>query len=279
MIICADLDRTLIYSANALDLGTATPRLLCIEIYQGAPLSYMTETAAQLMCTLRAHVVPTTTRTPEQLARVRLPGPPSRCAIASNGGHLLVDGVPDPAWTARVTARLAGCAPLAEVESHLRAAAGPFVLALKAAGDLFAYAVVDRGALPDGWVAALAAWCAPRGWAVSLQGRKVYAVPRPLTKSAAALEVRERLGGGLLLAAGDSLLDADLLDVADAAIRPAHGELAEAGFTRDHLTVTATTGVRAGEEVLAWMHARATAGSTTAGTTRRTTPSWRCGTS
>ena len=36
----------------------------------------------------------------------------------------------------------------------------------------------------------LAAWCAPRGWAVSLQGRKVYAVPRPLTKSAAAAEVR-----------------------------------------------------------------------------------------
>ena len=76
-----------------------------------------------------------------------------------------------------------------------------------------------------------------------------------------------------LLAAGDSLLDADLLDVADAAIRPAHGELAEAGFTRDHLTVTDTTGVRAGEEMLAWMHARTTA------TTRRTTPSWRCGTS
>ena len=266
MIICVDLDRTLIYSANALDLGTETPRLLCVEIYKGAPLSYMTETAAQLLRTLPAHVVPSTTRTLEQLARVRLPGPPSRYAIASNGGHLLVDGVPDPAWTARVTARLAGCAPLAEVESHLRAIAGPFVRTLRVASDLFAYAVVDRPALPDGWVDALAAWCAPRGWTVSLQGRKVYAVPRPLTKAAAALEIRERLGGDTLLAAGDSLLDA-----ADAAIRPAHGELAEAGFTRDHLTVTDTIGVRAGEEMLAWMHARVR--------TRRTTPSWRCGTS
>ena len=146
----------------------------------------MTETAAELLRTLTAHVVPTTTRTLEQLARVRLPGPPSRYAIASNGGHLLVDGVPDPAWSTRVAARLAGCAPLAEVESHLRATAGPFVLALRVASDLFVYAVVDRAALPDGWVDALAAWCAPRGWAVSLQGRKVYAVPRPLTKSAAA---------------------------------------------------------------------------------------------
>ena len=274
MIICVDLDRTLVYSATALDLGTEPPRLVCVEIYNGAPLSYMTERAAELLRTLPAHVVPTTTRTVEQLARVRLPGPPSRYAIASNGGHLLVDGVPDPAWTALVTARLAGCAPLAEVESHLRAAAGPFVLALRVASDLFAYAVVDRAALPDGWVDALAVWCAPRGWTVSLQGRKVYAVPRPLTKSAAALEIRDRLGGGPLLAAGDSLLDAELLEVADAAIRPAHGELAEAGFTRDHLTVTDSTGVRAGEEMLAWMHAR-----TTPATTRRTTPPWRCGTS
>jgi len=270
MIICVDLDRTLIYSANALDLGAETPRLLCVEIYKGAPLSYMTETAAELLRTLQGHVVPTTTRTPEQLARVRLPGPPPSYAIASNGGHLLVDGVPDPAWTARVTARLAGCAPLDEVKAHLGATAGPFVATLRVASDLFVYAVVDRAALPYGWVDALAAWCAPRGWAVSLQGRKVYAVPRPLTKAAAAVEIRDRLGGPLL-AAGDSLLDADLLEVADAAIRPAHGELAGAGFTRDHLTVTTATGVRAGEEMLAWMHARVK--------TRRTSPSWRCGTS
>jgi hypothetical protein len=274
MIICVDLDRTLIYSANALDLpATEKPRLRCVESYRDAPLSYMTKTAAGLLRDLHTHaaVVPTTTRTPEQLARVRLPGGPSGYAIASNGGHLIVDGEPDRAWTAQVTARLAGCAPLTEVEAHLRTTAGPFVLALRVASGLFCYAVVDRAAVPDGWVDALAAWSAPRGWAVSLQGRKVYAVPRPLTKSAAAAEVRHRLGGGPLLAAGDSLLDADLLDVADAAIRPAHGELAEAGFTRDHLTVTGTTGVRAGEEMLAWMHARVRTG--------RTSPSWRCGTS
>jgi hypothetical protein len=274
-IACADLDRTLIYSAAALDLAVPdeqAPRLLCVEVYRGAPLSYLTEVAGGLLRDLhgRAMVVPATTRTPEQLARVHLPGPPPRYAIASNGGHLIVDGVPDATWTALVALRLRGCAPLAEVEAHLQASAGPFVLTLRVASGLFAYAVVDRTALPDGWVEDLAAWCDQRGWTVSLQGRKVYAVPRPLTKSAAAIEIRERAGGGPLLAAGDSLLDADLLDAADAAIRPAHGELAEAGFTRDHLTVTSTTGVRAGEEVLAWMHARVS---------ERTTPSWRCGTS
>jgi hypothetical protein len=262
-VACLDLDRTVIYSAAALDLREPdheAPRLLCVEVYNGAPLSFLTEAAAATLRELQdvATVVPTTTRTPAQLARVHLPGPPARYAIASNGGHLLVDGVSDPEWDAAVRDRLAGCAPLAEVQAHLRARGGPFVLSLREASELFAYAVVDRAALPDGWVDELAAWCATRGWTVSLQGRKVYAVPAALTKSAAAAEVVARCGGGPLLAAGDSLLDADLLDAADAAIRPPHGELAAAGFTRPHLAVTTATGVAAGEELLARLHKWAT---------------------
>jgi hypothetical protein len=267
-VVCLDLDRTTIYSAAALDLREPdheAPRLLCVEIYKGAPLSFLTEAAAATLRELQdvATVVPTTTRTPAQLARVHLPGPPPRFAIASNGGHLLVDGGDgvlraDPEWDLAVRTRLAGCAPLAEVQAHLRARGGPFMLALREASELFAYAVVDRAALPDGWVDDLAGWCDQRGWAVSLQGRKVYAVPAGLTKSAAAAEVVARCGGGPLLAAGDSLLDADLLDAADAAIRPAHGELAQTGFTRPHLAVTAATGAAAGEELLGRLYEWAT---------------------
>lgn len=254
-VACLDLDRTVIYSAAALDLRVpddAAPRLLCVEVYRGAPLSYMTEDAVAAYTALAdaALVVPTTTRTPEQYARVHLPGPPPRYAITANGGHLLVDGAPDPDWAAAVRARLEGGAPLAEVESHLRAVGGPFVLNRRTASDLFCYAVVDRPALAAGWVEALAGWCGERGWTVSLQGRKVYAVPRGLTKSAAAREVLARTGGRTLLAAGDSLLDADLLAAADHAVRPAHGELHDAGWTRDGLTVTAERGAAAGAELL-----------------------------
>src|SRR5439155_11545871 len=144
------------------------PRLLCVEVYKGAPLSFLTEDAATTMRELKgvATVVPTTTRTPAQLARVHLPGPPARYAIASNGGHLLVDGVADPAWDAAVRDQLAGCATLAEVQAHVRGRGGPFVLALREASELFVYAVVDRAALPDGWVDELAAWFTPRGWTV-----------------------------------------------------------------------------------------------------------------
>ncbi|WP_300019410.1 HAD family hydrolase [Pseudonocardia sp.] len=250
-----DLDRTLIYSAAALDLTMPdheAPRLLCVEVYRGAPLSFMTEDAVAALAALRevAEIVPTTTRTPEQLARVHLPGPPPRHAIAANGGHVLVDGEPDPAWTTLVRERLSGSAPLAQVQEHLSAVSGSFVLNRRTASGLFCYAVVDRSAVPAGWVQALAAWCDERGWSVSLQGRKVYAVPRELRKSSAAREVADRLGANLTLAAGDSLLDADLLDAADLAVRPAHGELHDTGWTRDGLVVTAARGGAAGAELL-----------------------------
>lgn len=261
-LACLDLDRTTIYSAAALGLrgpDQHAPRLLCVEVYNGVPQSFMTEDAVDAFRALQdaAVVVPTTTRTPEQLARVHLPGPPARFAIASNGGHLLVDGEIDPGWSATVHDRLSGCAPLAEVDAHMRATGGTFVLRLRTAGDLFCYAVVDRPSLPAHWVEALAAWCGPRGWTVSMQGRKVYAVPVGLTKSSAAAEVLRRSGAEQMLAAGDSLLDADLLDAADLAIRPAHGELADTGFARPHLAVTTATGAAAGAELLTWLCDRA----------------------
>ncbi|GAB3655630.1 HAD family hydrolase [Streptomyces sparsus] len=256
-LFASDLDRTLIYSSAALNLrmpDAEAPRLLCVEVYQSKPLSYLTETAAALLPEVAEHTVfvPTTTRTREQYRRISLPGPPPRYAICANGGHLLVDGASDQDWQSRVRQRLAdACAPLSEVREHLLRTASPqWLLKERVAEDLFCYLVVDRGQLPDGWTKELAEWCAPRGWTVSLQGRKVYAVPKPLTKSAAVAEVAHRTGADRVAAAGDSLLDADLLLHADLGWRPGHGELADSGWTAAHVTAVPEQGVSAGERIL-----------------------------
>ncbi|WP_406001126.1 HAD family hydrolase [Streptomyces sp. NBC_00829] len=257
LLVASDLDRTLIYSTAALQLAMAdadAPRLLCVEVYKSKPLSYVTETAAGLLDELARSTVfvPTTTRTREQYGRIRLPGPSPEFAICANGGHLLVDGVTDPDWTRQVAARLADeCAPLAEVREHLTATANPtWLRKQRVAEDLFAYLVVERTLLPDGWVKELAEWAGPRGWTVSLQGRKIYAVPKPLTKSAAVREVARRTGAQHILAAGDSLLDADLLLAANRGWRPGHGELADSGWSAPHVDVLPEQGVAAGEEIL-----------------------------
>ncbi|MGW8942882.1 HAD family hydrolase [Streptomyces koyangensis] len=267
-LVASDLDRTLIYSAAALGLtvpDAEAPRLLCVEVYESRPLSYLTETAAGLLGELARETffVPTTTRTREQYRRIRLPVPTPGYAICANGGHLLVDGVADEEWNRSVRSRLdAECAPLAEVSAHLRATADPaWLLKERVAEDLFAYLVVDRAELPASWLKSTTAWAGERGWTVSLQGRKVYAVPRPLTKSAAMREVARRAGADTTLAAGDSLLDADLLLAADQAWRPGHGELAEGGWTAPGLTVLPERGVVAGEELLRRFLAAARDGS------------------
>ncbi|MBC7631660.1 hypothetical protein [Aeromicrobium sp.] len=267
-VVVSDLDQTLIYSSATLRLLEAdqdAPRLVCVEVYQGAPLSFVTETAAGHLTDLaEAGVfVPATTRTIEQFRRVHLPGPAPKFALCANGGRLLRDGIEDLDFTAAVTERLSGAgAPFAEMLDELhRASAGErgasFVEKVRDASGLFCYVVVNRAAMPASWVNDLMAFAEERGWGVSVQGRKVYCVPAALTKATAAREVSDMLGATRLLAAGDSLLDAELLEVADVAVRPRHGELADASWSRPHLRVTTSAGVRAGEEITAWMVAEA----------------------
>ncbi|MER7754286.1 HAD family hydrolase [Kitasatospora sp. NPDC097643] len=261
VLVASDLDRTLIYSNRALALDVPdrlAPRLLSVEVHDGKALSFMTEQAAALLVELarEAWLVPATTRTLAQYERINLPGPTPgwvpAYAVCSNGGQLLVDGVPDPDWRAEITARLAAAsAPLAEIVRHLALCADPeWTHKRKTADDLFAYLVVERAELPDGWIDELTGWCAERGWTVSLQGRKVYAVPAPLSKSAALAEAVRRSGATTVLAAGDSLLDADLLLAADAGWRPGHGELADRGWTAPGVTALDEVGVAAGEEIV-----------------------------
>ena len=63
-------------------------------------------------------LVPVTTRTVAQFARIALPSP-ARHAVCANGGVLLVDGERDAAWADWVRATCAVSAPLAEVEAKL----------------------------------------------------------------------------------------------------------------------------------------------------------------
>lgn len=272
-VVASDLDRTLIYSPSALMLTMPdhqAPRLVCVEVYNGRPLSFVTESAAWSLTLLAdaGTLIPATTRTVEQYQRIHLPGPPARFVLCANGGRLLRDGEEDLDFTAAVAVRLeSACAPLAEVAAELRrtSAVPPgvtaFVEKVREASGLFCYAVVDRATMPAGWVEDLAAFAALRSWGVSVQGRKVYCVPTALTKAAAAREVACMLDADRMVAAGDSLLDADLLEMADAAMRPGHGELAESGWARPHVRVTSARGVLAGQEMAAWMVAQTVGGS------------------
>ena len=260
VLVASDLDRTLIYSRAAVAEHPCEVALTTVETRAGSDVSFLTAESARLLTELatRAVVVPVTTRTPEQLARVRLPIP-AGYAIAANGGCLLHNGIIDSVWAREVGRRVAEVAPLAEVRAHLEATCDPaWTVKLTEASGLFCYAVVDRASLPMDFLTDVTGWAAERGWTTSLQGRKLYWVPRTLTKSAAVAEVVRRVSADTVLAAGDSLLDIDLLEHADSGVHPGHGELAESGWTAPDVHRTTTAGVLAGEDICRWFLAQVT---------------------
>jgi hypothetical protein len=258
-LVASDLDQTLIYSRRAIAYhGGGAGTVVAVETYQDVDSSFMTATAAAALAGLatQALFVPATTRTPEQLARVSLPGGSPRYAIAANGGVLLADGEADADWHRAVTARLRDGVALAEVLAHAAAVCRPeWTRSLRTAREFFCYAVLDRERIPPDLVAHTSAWAAERGWRVSLQGRKLYWVPQSLTKSAAVAEIVRRTGADRVLAAGDSLLDTDLLAGADRGIAARHGELVASGWHAEHVQVTAGCGITAGEQIVDWFAA------------------------
>jgi phosphoserine phosphatase len=70
--------------------------------------------------------------------------------------------------------------------------------------------------------------------------------------------VARREGIETVVAAGDSLLDVDLLDAADRGIMARHGELAASGWRSSTVAVTERSGVLAGAEIVDWFRAQVT---------------------
>jgi hypothetical protein len=265
VFVATDLDRTMIYSRRALGLRQAAAAV-CVELRDGADAAFMTAAAARTYAELveRVAVVPVTTRVPEQYARIRLPGRPPRFAVAANGGVLYLDGVADRSWSRTVASMLAGTVPLREVWAHVARVCSPqWTKKLRNADGLFCYAILYPPLVPAGFLGDMAGWAAERGWQTSLQGRKLYWVPERLTKSAAVAEIARRVGASTVLAAGDSMLDVDLLLRADHAIHPRHGELFERGWSAPGVERTTASGASAGEQIVSWFARHVVAGSGT----------------
>ena len=99
ILLACDLDNTLIYSYKHRVPGDS-----CVEWLDGQEQSFMTERTQALLRQLPANVrlVPVTTRSKEQYQRICWPklaeAASPQWAVCSNGGLLLAEGAPEPAW-------------------------------------------------------------------------------------------------------------------------------------------------------------------------------------
>lgn len=270
-----DLDRTMVYSTASMNLAKldSTTFLRVAEMHEGKPFSYVTSAAYSMLEIINdnSYLIPVTTRTVEQYRRIRIPGmtetnflpqTAAQYAVTSNGGKILVNGLEDKDWSAYMKRLVAdNCAPIEQVSDVLNKFDGEsWMIKRRAAEGLFTYLVLDRAETPPGVLESLAEQAKDWNWSVSMQGRKLYFVPSVMTKGTAYKEIIIRLGADYCISAGDSLLDIPLLESADFAIRPAHGELETAGYQAKNLTVTNNTGILAGEEIVARILARVYSG-------------------
>jgi len=245
-LITTDLDRTLIFSPRASSqLGGGLPAD-AVELSGGRSAGELCHAARDALTALPAstQICVATSRSVSRLTRLRLPFA-LRYAIAANGGVVLVDGVPDPQWAARIRRLLARAAPAARVRALL--AGAPWLARMGDEDEMCALAIVDESRLAPEQLAAIADRCGELGWAASLIGRKLYAFPAGFGKEHAAAYVSEQVAAEagtapLRLAAGDTEHDRLMLAEADQAWVPAGSELARsvagggAGISRARIT-------------------------------------------
>lgn len=220
----------------------------------------MTNRAILLLRQLAERVIfiPVTTRTIEQYQRIvifqEMIKP--KYAVTSNGGNILIYGEPDLEWNSQVRESVQqGCLPLAEVLEHFsKLKHSEWFLSGKIADDLFYYCVVNRDKIPEQEIISFGQWAKEKGWHISTQGRKIYFVPVMVSKRKAIAYIQQREQSSRFVAAGDSLLDLDMLQAADYALVPPHGEIYRL-FSRGELIgselyFTKALGILSSEEIL-----------------------------
>ncbi|MEK4344752.1 HAD family hydrolase [Paenibacillus sp. FSL P4-0184] len=263
MIYASDLDRTLIYSLGAIGVPENTPGLIPAEIIEGKTRSYISQQALNQLMDLNTRIIfiPVTTRTIQQYNRINLfqetviPD----YAVTSNGGNILIGGVVDKEWResiGRLVARHSAGAE--EVRSYIKAVVREdWIISENYCDDLFYSFMVYRDQLPLDEITNLSDRLYNLGWRVSLQGRKLYAVPAAVNKSDAILHLRRTVRSEPMVASGDSLLDKSLLESSDYAIAPCHGEIfaeQQSGLVKSRYPFTKESGVFAGDEILQYVN-------------------------
>lgn len=235
-LFATDLDDTLIYP-----LAARAPRKI-------NRTSGMTREAAALLEQVREHVslAVVTTRAPIALEDLDLPGGRPELLAATNGARIYENGAEDRDWAQYVRDEVVD---QSELEAALRD------LGSRGHPEAFVrdgvYVKASVGSREDlGRVEGVAQ---EHGLQLSVQRGKLHLLPRALTKGAALQELKRRAGAARTLAAGDSLLDLDMLHAAQLAARPPHGELHEVGDNLEGIHVTTRPGPEAAEDILRWV--------------------------
>ena len=261
MLFASDLDQTLIYSQRTLINQEIDGQPQPVEWLEDRFISFMTENALSALKEIAQRVlfVPVTTRTKLQFKRINFLGYhiSHQYAVTSNGGTIFFEGKEDEDWAQLILAGRDKCLAAQDlIQKFAEISHTSWVIkdSGKLADDLFYYCLIERDKIPLTELAAFKLWASDNHWELSVQGRKLYLVPQNVNKKAAIQYIKKKEGMSRVVAAGDSLLDLDMLKAADLALAPAHGELYSLylqGISGlEKIRFTQKSGIQAAEEIL-----------------------------
>ena len=258
ILFASDLDRTLIYSKNSRGQDVSEQEFAAVEWVDEKPTAFMTKKGLQLFQKITSTMtfLPVTTRTADQYNRITglfSAADKPKYAIVSNGAVILEDGKPPTEWSDKVIAQMQQNRTsiehvLPQLDAYTK---NKFVLKVMQAESWFVYLIIDEQAFSVEEFEKLSQIFYQQGFTLSHQGRKVYIMPTCINKSTALQFIKERIDANTVLAAGDSMLDFDMVLNATHGFIPSHGEAIHKGGTLPpHVSITDHAGVLAGEEIL-----------------------------
>lgn len=240
-MLFSDLDRTLIYSNNF----KINDEVL-IEEKDGEAISYTSSKTLFLLkkvCNKKLFV-PVTTRTQEQFERINLFK--TKYAIIENGAKILINGKVDKVWKTRILNSFkTQTMSLNEVLKEFERYRGKWILKEKSVNDEFYYFIIDVNNIPKG-INSFFNFLRTNEWNYSIQGRKMYFIPKFISKEDAVSYIANKENIKKHFASGDSNLDLNMILRADYNLVPLHAEIKKVRG----LNFTKKTGIRASEEIL-----------------------------
>jgi hydroxymethylpyrimidine pyrophosphatase-like HAD family hydrolase len=256
ILFTSDLDRTLIYSKRMMQKYPVEGELLTVEHKEDEAVSFMSQHSMDLLQTFHSEhlFVPVTTRALHQyerihtIAKVMKP----KFAITSNGGTLLIEGKRDMEWDKLIRGQISSTS-LAN-EDMLKAFAQihhpSWINSDHYIEDLFYMFRVNRESIPYRELAAFEKELVEMGWKMFLHGKKLYILPYYLSKAWAVKHLQSYVDYDIHVAAGDSILDYDMIVQADIGYSPTHGELFGSQETDSKVRWLNEKGVASTEELL-----------------------------
>ncbi|MDB0441372.1 hypothetical protein C4R89_18090 [Clostridioides difficile] len=251
MIVFSDLDRSIIYSDKFLNTDK---RYTNIEIYKGKEISYISLNTINLIKQIQYYgmFVPTTTRTIEQFKRIEFNkyGIYFPWSITSNGGVILKDNEILKSWSEKIDKLKSNYEPIESMVDKFKTYLNiEGITNFKVAEDTFFYIVVDLKKFNLDSIREYINILESKNWRLYVSGRKIYFIPKEISKENAIKYLTKELGIEDFYAIGDSIMDYGMLDISSNAYVLKHGDINKSE-ARNKFIASKSDGMSGTEEIL-----------------------------